>query len=83
VAELGEKIVMYRGAFGSGNGNAQAGNVVLMLHTFVCPDDDRVRELVRADEGIAPLLGRPDRPSQARRLQLDYSKPRFDVALPR
>ena len=54
MAELGEKIVMYRGAFGSGNGNAQAGNVVLMLHTFVCPDDDRVLRIV--PEGSAGSL---------------------------
>jgi natural product biosynthesis luciferase-like monooxygenase protein len=48
VAELGQKIAVYREARGSANGAPGHGNVVLMLHTFVGPDNDRVRELVRA-----------------------------------
>ncbi len=48
VAELGQKIAIYREALASGNGKPRPGHVVLMLHTFVGPDNDHVRELVRA-----------------------------------
>jgi natural product biosynthesis luciferase-like monooxygenase protein len=47
VAELGEKVRIYRDAFGSGAGVGD-GHVALMLHTFVGPDNDQIRELVRA-----------------------------------
>ena len=48
VSDLGQKIAIYREAFGSGKGKTRPGSVVLMLHTFVGPDNDQVRELVRA-----------------------------------
>lgn len=47
VADLGEKLEIYRGALRARNGQADKGNVVVMLHTFVGSDSDRVRELVR------------------------------------
>jgi natural product biosynthesis luciferase-like monooxygenase protein len=49
VTELGEKLEIYRDArrARNGGGDPGEGNVVVMLHTFVGSDNDRVRELVR------------------------------------
>jgi natural product biosynthesis luciferase-like monooxygenase protein len=46
VAELGEKLAIYRSALKE-NGHTGVGHVTLMLHTFVGEDDDKVREIVR------------------------------------
>ena len=48
VAELGQKIAIYRQALQSDGDRPPHGHVVLMLHTFVGPDNGHVRELVRA-----------------------------------
>jgi len=47
VAEVGEKIALYRRARAEAGFDPAAGRVALMLHTFVGEDDDSVRELVR------------------------------------
>jgi natural product biosynthesis luciferase-like monooxygenase protein len=47
VAEVGEKIRIYREARAAAGFDPAAGQVALMLHTFVGDDDDEVRELVR------------------------------------
>ncbi|MBV8987563.1 MAG: LLM class flavin-dependent oxidoreductase, partial [Solirubrobacterales bacterium] len=47
VAELGDKIAIYRQAVESRHQGKWPGDVVLMLHTFVGADNDHVRELVR------------------------------------
>ncbi|MBV9050127.1 MAG: LLM class flavin-dependent oxidoreductase, partial [Solirubrobacterales bacterium] len=47
VAELGDKIAIYRQAVESRHQGKWPGHVVLMLHTFVGADNDHVRELVR------------------------------------
>jgi|HubBroStandDraft_3_1064219.scaffolds.fasta_scaffold01234_1 natural product biosynthesis luciferase-like monooxygenase protein/FkbM family methyltransferase len=47
LAELAEKIALYRAAWASGGGRSGRGHVTLMLHTFVGPDLEEVRETVR------------------------------------
>jgi natural product biosynthesis luciferase-like monooxygenase protein len=47
VAEVGEKIRIYRDARAAAGFDPAAGQVALMLHTLVGDDDDSVRELVR------------------------------------
>jgi natural product biosynthesis luciferase-like monooxygenase protein len=47
VAEVGEKIRIYREARAAAGFDPAAGQVALMLHTFVGENDDEVRELVR------------------------------------
>jgi natural product biosynthesis luciferase-like monooxygenase protein len=47
VEEVGEKIRVYREARAAAGFDPDAGQVALMLHTFVGEDDDEVRELVR------------------------------------
>ena len=46
--ELAEKIQRYRAALQDHGHDPHAGQVTLMLHTFVGDDDDRVREMVRS-----------------------------------
>ena len=48
VDEVGEKIRIYREARAAAGFDTNAGQVALMLHTFVGEDDDDVRESVRA-----------------------------------
>ncbi len=45
-AEVAEKVAIYRAAWKKA-GHAGAGHVTIMLHTFVGPDEDVVRETVR------------------------------------
>lgn len=47
VAEVGKKLAAYRQAWREA-GHAGAGHVTMMLHSFVGPDADTVRETVRA-----------------------------------
>ncbi len=47
VDELAEKIKLYRDARSAAGFDPNKGKVTLMLHTFVGPDTDTVRELVR------------------------------------
>jgi natural product biosynthesis luciferase-like monooxygenase protein len=49
VSDLGQKLEIYRDArrARNGGGDSGEGNVVVMLHTFVGSDNDRVREQVR------------------------------------
>lgn len=47
VAEVGEKIRLYREARAEAGFDPESGRVALMLHTFVGEDDDSVREIVR------------------------------------
>ncbi len=47
VEELAEKIAGYRAALAAHGHDAQAGQVTVMLHTFLGDDLDRVREQVR------------------------------------
>jgi natural product biosynthesis luciferase-like monooxygenase protein len=48
IAELGEKIKVYREAWREHGHEPGGGHVTLMLHTFVGPDLEAVRESVRA-----------------------------------
>jgi len=47
VAEVGEKIRIYREARAAAGFDPATGQIALMLHTFVSDDDETVRELVR------------------------------------
>lgn len=55
---LAENIKLYREAFEAGPGQGP-GHVAIMLHTFVGPDEDDIRELVRAPmkDYLASSLG--------------------------
>ncbi len=55
VEEVGEKIRIYREARREAGYDPDAGQVALMLHTFVGDDNDEVRELVR--EPMKSYLG--------------------------
>lgn len=55
LAELAEKIRVYRKARKANGHDPDAGKVTLMLHTFVGEDDDAIRELVR--EPMKEYLG--------------------------
>ena len=48
VAEVGEKVKVYRAARARAGHDPETGVVTLMLHTFVGETDDAVREIVRA-----------------------------------